>query len=74
MADNLYQKFIQKSGPRQGQNYKIKRGKSGLLVKVYDNGDTALVNRNKQSTAKLGVYDEVQRRRKNPRLGSNPYA
>lgn len=74
MADKLYEKFIQKAGPRKGQSFKLKKGKSGLLVRVYDSGDTAIASRAKQPTAKLGVYDEVQRRRKNPRGPRNPYA
>jgi hypothetical protein len=43
MADNsqLYQTFVQKNGSRKGQSFKLKRGKSGLLERVYANGDTA---------------------------------
>lgn len=72
MAAN-YQKFVQKSGPRKNQSYRIKTGKSGLKIRVYDSGDTATVGRAKQPTAKLGVYDELTKRRKNPNA-SNPYA
>jgi hypothetical protein len=73
MADNLYETFVQKSGLRKGQSYKLKRGKSGLLVRVYDSGDTAIAPRSKQPTAKLGVYDLEQKRRRNPNAPRNPY-
>ena len=33
--------FIQKSGPRAGQKYVIRRGKSGKNQLVYETGDTA---------------------------------
>ena len=41
MAD--YEKFVQKHGPRKGQKYVIKNGDSGKKIRVYENGDTALV-------------------------------
>ena len=35
-------KFIQKTGTRAGKAYNVKRGESGRLVRVYENGQTAL--------------------------------
>jgi hypothetical protein len=72
-TDRPYKTFVQKNGPRKDQKYTIKRGKSGLLVKVYESGDTALVNRSGQDTSKLGVYDLAQKRRRNPNAPRNPY-
>jgi hypothetical protein len=36
------QTFTQKSGPRKGQRYTVKTGKSGLSVRKYLSGDTAI--------------------------------
>lgn len=40
-TDRLYETFIQKNGPRKGQKFTLKRGNSGVLQRVYANGDTA---------------------------------
>lgn len=40
-TERLYETFIQKNGPRKGQKFTLKRGNSGLLERVYANGDTA---------------------------------
>jgi hypothetical protein len=33
--------FTQQSGPRSGQKFRVKRGKSGKNVRIYTSGDTA---------------------------------
>ena len=68
MADQV---FTQTSGPRAGQKYRIKRGASGLNIKVYESGDTALQNKTRQPASTRGgfgggAYAREQRRRYNP--------
>lgn len=42
--------FTQKSGPRAGQRYVVRRGASGLNERIYETGDTA-----DQTKRKLGL-------------------
>jgi hypothetical protein len=44
LVDSFRREFTQKSGPRKNQRYTIKRGASGLPIRVYASGDTALAS------------------------------
>ena len=70
MAD--YQKFVQKNGQRKGQKYVIKTGASGLKVRVYESGDTAVLPTSRQSPKNETLSKLVQRSRRNPSV-TNPY-
>lgn len=50
----LMKAFYQKTGPRAGQKFKLKRSPSGLLMRVYASGDTALTASARQQLAGPG--------------------
>jgi hypothetical protein len=39
--DELVNNFVQKTGPRAGQRFRVKRGASGLKSRIYQGGDVA---------------------------------
>ena len=49
-----YQEFIQKKGSRVNQKYVIKTGASGQKIRVYQNGETAIVGKPKKRPPSTG--------------------
>lgn len=42
LSNTKPERFLQKSGQRKGQHFRVKRGKSGRNVRIYETGDTAI--------------------------------